>query len=53
MIYSSFKKVLVISVSIMFAVIALSDSAFAASAAEIDARVNASLKEFHGKVGAA
>ena len=53
MIYSSFKKVLVISISIIFAVTALPHSAFAKSAAEIDAGVNASLKEFHEKVGAA
>ena len=50
---SSFRKILIISISIIVAVAVLSDSALAASAAEIDAKVNASIKEFHEKVGAA
>jgi lipid-binding SYLF domain-containing protein len=53
MIFSFSRKIFVVFILIFFAVIALSDSAYAASATEIDARVNASLKEFHGKVSAA
>jgi len=53
MIFPFSRRIFVVFILIFFAVTALSDSAYAASAAEIDARVNASLKEFHAKVGAA
>ena len=53
MINSFIEKTLVISALVFLAVIALSSSARAASAAKINAKVNVAMDRFYTKVGAA
>ena len=50
---SFMRKSLAVSVFVLFATVTLSDSAQAASAAQIDAKVNSTLDEFYKKVGGA
>jgi len=53
MICSSLKKAVAISFWVLFAMIAFSNSAQAASAVEIDAKVNAAIERFNREVSAA